>query len=756
MTHSRGSLGFLLLVTWGLLTAVGCGTTTDFRLIADGQSDARIVLAADDSQTRHAAEELQRYLEEATGATLPIVAEEAGASGPAILIGWGDRAAAVAPDLGPDAFVWHSTEEGRLTIGGPGRGTLYGVYAFLEEQLGIRRYTPAHTHIPEQDVFDLPRLNVTRRPAFPVRWLHMPGADDQAWCDWHGLHSRSHREESWGMFVHTFHELVPPESYFADHPEYFSEIKGQRLPNLQLCLTNEDVFALVVAGLRERMAERPEALYWSVSQNDCFGPCECASCQALVDKHGSQAGPLIAFVNRVAAEFPDKIISTLAYTYTRRAPRALKPAPNVNICLCSIECDRAKPLALSEQNADFVRDVREWSALTDNLMIWDYVVQFSNYASPFPNFHVLGPNIRLFRDAGVTLMFQQGSGGSRSDLSELKQYVIAKLLWDPDRDPDALVDDFLTGYYGAAAGPMRRYFDLMHDRLRTSGDGLGIYGGPVVESKSWLTPETLIAADELLAEAERAVEDRPEQQRRVSEVRLSVTYARLEQGRLFGAGEHGMFEAAPGGGWRVKAAWPEMLEEFVAGCEDGGFERIHERHSPPEKYAEDMRRFFDEGMVRHLAAGRPVELTVPFSPKYPANGRGTLVDGIKGINDYWYSWLGWEAVDTSVTVDLGETRQVRRLAADFLQVVASWVWLPAEVRWLTSLDGESWETAAVLTPRAEATRDDPFTERFACSFPARPVRYVRMEVTGIKHCPAWHHGSGGDAWFFCDEVMVFD
>jgi hypothetical protein len=199
-----------------------------------------------------------------------------------------------------------------------------------------------------------------------------------------------------------------------------------------------------------------------------------------------------------------------------------------------------------------------------------------------------------------------------------------------------------------------------------------------------------------------------------------------------------------------------MLEEFVAGCSAGGFERIHERHFPPEQYAEDMRRFFTDGMVSHLAVGRPVELTAPFSPEYPANGSATLVDGIKGINDYWYSWLGWEAVDTAVTVDLGETREVRRLAADFLQVVASWVWLPVEVRWLTSLDGETWETAAVLTPRAEATRKDPFTERFECAFPARPARYVRMEVTGVKHCPAWHHGAGGDAWFFCDELMVFE
>ncbi len=746
-----------VLVVVAMLSA--CGTVPERPWIAEGQTEGRIVLAVDDAITRHAAAELQRHLAGATGVVLPIAKRtETGTStdGPDILVGWGEEAVAVAPPLGADAYILHRVDEGPLLIGGPGRGTLYGVYAFLEESLGVRRFRPGVTLVPKHDVFELPRLYVTRSPAFPVRWLHMPAAEDQAWCDWHGIDSRAHRGRSWGMFVHTFNKLVPPEKHFADHPEYFSEINGKRLSNQQLCLTNEDVFKIVVAGLREAMAKRPDAPLWSVSQNDCFGPCECTGCKALSDRHGSQAGPLVAFVNRVAAEFPDKTISTLAYQYTRRAPRDLAPAPNVNICLCSIECDRAEPLADGKRDADFVRDVREWSALTKNLMIWDYVVQFSNYVSPFPNFHVLAPNIRLFRDARVQLMFQQGSGASRSDLSDLKQYVIAKLLWDPDRDVDALVDDFLNGCYGRAARHLSAYFQFMQWRIEDSGAGLSIYGSPVVEGETWLTPETLLAAEMFFDHAEEVVADQPDILARVKRTRLSVTYARLEQARRFGAGLHGLFEAAPSGGWQVKAVWKAKLDEFLAGCAAADFRRVHERHSPPEEYAKGMRRFFDEGMIAHPAVGRPVALTEPQSPKYPANGIDTLVDGIKGTTDYRYNWLGWEAVDTTITVDLGETREVRRVAADFLQVVMSWIWLPTEVKWSTSRDGETWEPAGTARPRAEPTNRDLLIERFESTFPARPVRYVRMEVTGLKRCPSWHHVPGGDAWFFCDEVMVFE
>ncbi len=734
----------------------GCITTSESHWIAEGNTNGRIVLAADDSLSMHAAEELQFYLEATTGAYLPITMSDGTGSGAAILVGWGEEATAVAPDLSPDSYLWHSTDNNQLIIGGPGNGTLFGVYAFLEEQLGVRMYTPEVTHIPQLQSFDLPHLDEIREPAFPIRWVHMPCAEDQAWCDWHGVHSRAHRNESWGMFVHTFETLVPPEEHFEEHPEYFSEIKGNRLPNQQLCLTNEDVFTLVVEGLRERMADRPDAPFWSVSANDRYGACQCTDCQALVDKHDSQAGPLLVFVNRVAAEFPDKVISTLAYSYTRRAPRDIKPAPNVNICLCSIECDRAVSIASGERDPDFLRDIKLWSELTDNLMMWDYVVQFSNYVSPFPNFKVLQPNIQLFRDHNVQLMFQQGSGGSKSDFSELKQYVIAKLLWDPDRDVEELINDFMAGYYGDAAGQIHNYIDLMQSSLQTSNARLGIYGNPGVQMDSWLKPETLIAADEILAAAEQAVEGQPEVLARVRKVRLSVTFARIEQAKRVGTGEYGMFEASPDGDWQVKDQWPKMLNDFVADCNTADYETIHERNFPPEEYLLNTRRFFDEGMVNHLALGRAVDLTVPPSPKYSANGITTLVDGIKGINDYWYSWQGWEATDMDLTIDLGEIQDVSRVAADFLQVVASWIWLPTEVQWSTSQDGENWTVAGVLKPEAATTAPDRFVERFECSFPSRTVRFVRLEATSLKECPHWHSGAGGDAWMFCDEVMVFE
>ena len=109
------------------------------------------------------------------------------------------------------------------------------------------------------------------------------------------------------------------------------------------------------------MAAQPDKKIWSVSQNDNFSYCQCPECLKVIEEEGSPAGPIIRFVNRVAALFPDKTISTLAYQYSRPAPRRTRPAPNVEVMLCTIELDRSRPIAEAPSSASFVRDIGDWS-----------------------------------------------------------------------------------------------------------------------------------------------------------------------------------------------------------------------------------------------------------------------------------------------------------------------------------------------------------------------------------------------------------
>jgi len=401
-----------------------------------GKSPYRIVIATNaPASERYAADELQRYLEKISGAKLPVVTDDARAGSREILLGDNAhlRGLGLKIDLarlGSDGFTLR-TEGNRLVIaGGKPRGTLYGVYALLEEKLGVRWFTPELEVVPATNRLSLPALNETQVPALEYRevfWTEM--MRDADFAARHRLNGNSYKltEKHGGRaavyfpFVHSMDSLVP-QDLFKEHPEYFPLINGKRQNGyVQRCLSNPEVLKLAIARVRQWIQEHPEATIISVSQNDTGKWCQCDQCKALDDAEGSPAASLLRFVNAIAEDiqkdYPRIRLDTLAYQYTRKPPKTIRPRPNVIIRLCSIECCFAHPLAtcVSQENRRFRDDIIAWQPVAPSLYVWDYTPNFAHYQQPFPNFAALQPNVRFFVEHGVRGLFEQGnysSGGN--------------------------------------------------------------------------------------------------------------------------------------------------------------------------------------------------------------------------------------------------------------------------------------------------------------------------------------------------------
>jgi hypothetical protein len=269
----------------------------------------------------------------------------------------------------------------------------------------------------------------------------------------------------------------------------------------------------------------------SISQNDWAGQCQCEKCRAIEEAEGSPSGPLIHFVNAVAEEiekeFPDFLIETLAYHYTRKAPATAKPRENVVIRLCSIECNFAEPLASGPTNASFTEDIEAWSNIAPHLYIWNYVTNFANYILPHPNLRGLAPDIRFFVDHNAIGLFEQGdSGCSCSDFPELRAWVLAHLMWDPSLDDRELIREFIRGYYGPAAEPLLSYIELTHDAVQREGAYLRCF---MPDTSAWLKLDDLSEATELFAKAEAAVADDEVLKRRVNRARMPLDHVWLNR-----------------------------------------------------------------------------------------------------------------------------------------------------------------------------------------------------------------------------------
>lgn len=516
------------------------------RLVSNASTDYRIVLGADASPSeRYAADELQRFVCQITGATLPIVGDAGDRSEHSILLGDSRHLRALGIDLrgenlGDEGLILRTVGDTLVIAGGRRRGTLYGVYTLLEDVLGCRWFSPQVSRIPRQPTIDLAPLDVRAVPI--LGWREPRCGDIEVSGDWaarNKIYGRfPHTEEKhggrmqWTHYVHTFNQLVPPEVYFGEHPEYFSEIDGQRTTyRAQLCLTNPSVLAMVTDQVRQWIAQEQDTEVVSVSQNDWYNYCRCPDCAAIDAREGSPSGTMLWFVNQVAEaierEYPHVAISTLAYQYTRHAPRTQRPRRNVIPHLCSIECCFAHPLTECERNASFVEDIRAWSRISDRLYVWDYVTEFGHYISPWPNLYSLQPNCKFFIENGVRGIFEQGPG-TTSEFAELRTYLLAKLLWDSDLDVSSTIDDFLQGYYGGAARAIRDYIDLVHDKARRDHLHSHIWS-PL--NHALFTPDLLAEANALYDQAERDAGDEAALQR-VRVARLPIQYVEIVQHRI--------------------------------------------------------------------------------------------------------------------------------------------------------------------------------------------------------------------------------
>jgi len=503
----------------------------------DGAVKAVIIIAPDASEPeQHAAAELAEFLHQITGGKFETA--YGFVSGKSrILVG--RKAAKLAipnfstEGLGSDGIVIRTIGNDLILAGGEPRGTLYAVYTFLEDHLGCRWWSSKVSTIPKKGTLKVGKLNVRYVPPLEYRESFWFDAFDGDWAVRNKCNGNSERldakrggKHSYQGFVHTFFPLIPPAKYFKDHPEWFSEIDGKRkYEHAQLCLTNEEMRKELVKNLKARLRNNPAATIASVSQNDWHGNCQCSKCAAIDKEEGSPSGSLLRFVNAVAAdieeEFPNVAISTLAYQYTRKPPKLVKPRHNVIVRLCSIECSFSKPLA-DERNKKFRDDIVGWSKVCNRLYIWDYTTDFRHYVMPHPNLRVLGPNVKFFVDHNVKGIFEQGAYQSYgSEMAELRAWVLAKLLWNPTRDGEKLIDEFIEGYYGAAGPHIKAYLKVTHDAVEASGDHLGCFSP---HTAKFLSLKTLSKGWGYLKAAEEAVKNNPALHFRVQVAQLPVMY----------------------------------------------------------------------------------------------------------------------------------------------------------------------------------------------------------------------------------------
>jgi len=742
----------LLMLT---LSTGSCQGHAPLTLIKEGHSTYVLILPDKPvPHERKAAEVLRQYLQRMTGAVLSVIAESAYNGKTGIFIGRTQHAPGrLAGRLQYDGFFIATDDADVYIRGASGKGVLYGAYTFLEQYAGCRKYAGGEpAAVPRTKNLTIPsNIADVQNPRFVYRQSYYPASDDPEYLDWHKL---QRFEDLWGLWGHSFFKIIPPEKYFSAHPEYFSLVQGRRQP-MQLCLSSEAVLQLTIDYLRKAIQAKPDAIYWSLSPNDDGGYCTCDRCRQADAEEGGPQGSLIRFVNRVAAAFPEQRFTTLAYTYTAQPPRKTRPAPNVYVFLSSIDAYRTRPLSSEPSAAGFRKDLEGWAALTDRLFIWDYTTQFTNYLTPFPDYMHAAGNLRFFADKRVSGVFLHGSEHSYSDMAELNSYLHAKLLWNPEADAQAVREDFLKGYYGAAGKHIVQYIDTLQQTVAATGARLDIYGNPVNNDRDYLSPENIDWYSSLLDKAEAAAEGHPDLEARVGRARLPLEYVVLQQSVFFGAQHHGYITEDDAGSYSVRPHWPERVQRFSAQCATAGVTELSEGGMSPQGYLQEWKERFTRLPKHNLAADATVTLAHPYSPDYPAHGEQTLTDGLPAGKDYSAGWLLFYGSDMIATLDLHAARKVRTVMAGFLSDPRHYIFLPLRVQVEVSEDGAQYRSAGVQELQPVQEDFSVAVRQYAFTVPAgAAVRYIRVTAVCPATLPDWRFHAQKKPAVACDEVMV--
>ncbi len=477
-------IGSLIFAALALLT--GCGQMFGITLVEDVQSEYTIVISPESSPSqRYAAAELATYVGQISGLKLAVA--EAATDGPMVLVGPSAALESVAPGidyeaLGAEGVVMRTVGRHLVLTGGRPRGTLYAVYEFLDGQLGCRWYTsggatPPVVHIPRRATIKVPALNETRMPALDYRsaWIHEAFEGDwaarnrlnghnTAVTEKHGGKIRFYRTQAW----HTFRRFVD-NSEIGEHPEWFAYTGGKRSTS-QLCTSHPEVIKRVTETIQSWISGDPEAKFFTIVANDGGGFCGCELCGPLTEYEGSRVAPVLHLCNQVGDairdEYPDVMIDTLAYSPTCPPPRFVGPRDNVMVRFATAQACRAHPI---EENCGdawhMATFIRAWAARCPQMYVWDYQTIHSNHLMPFPNFHTLQPNIQYFVRNKVKGIFNQAAVGGGGEFAELRAYMLARVMWDPDCDFEGEMARFMDAYYGPAGKVIGKYIAMMRGHV---------------------------------------------------------------------------------------------------------------------------------------------------------------------------------------------------------------------------------------------------------------------------------------------------
>lgn len=488
-------------------------------LISNGESNYSIVISKDYTETEYfAASELQSFLYQVSGANLPLTLDttlQYSDSSKIISVG-GTNALNNADSnvdyskLNGDGFIVKTHKNSLFINGANDRGTLYGVYDFLEKCIGVKFLTADATYVPKQTTIKLYATNIVEIPAFPIRmYLTGPLYSDSLFLARMRMGSELVNASSqyggkiqWNTgSVHNRLSFVPTSEYFTsankEENAHMYCLNSSGTP-IDLCMTDGltadgkidesmevSAFKVALQTLKKQVMETDkECTNFMFCQEDTTICCGCANCMAAEAKY-MRSGMTIQFANLLAEEINKwsreeydgrKVnIIVFAYYYSTNAPldsegnildESCIPNEYVYVRIAPINAEVYYTFTDDGKNQTYSAQIRNWANITENIMLWTYHTYYTEFAWYYPTAHTFKDNLSLYQSIGAEYVLLQADYLNSANWQDrINLYVASKMLWNPDQDVTALQEEFVKYYYGAAADEVLEVIGRLDEKI---------------------------------------------------------------------------------------------------------------------------------------------------------------------------------------------------------------------------------------------------------------------------------------------------
>ena len=430
------------------------------------ESIRTLVIPADPSEALVAAvEDLSEVFEMRYGVTLATAVAGEDRPKHAIYLGDSGHVRCLAQN---GSFSMHRAGT-RVYIAGDGpRGLLNGVYALCGDLLGARWYWAGELGL---ELVGTPEVKFPEgvwreEPAYVQRTLYPMNSD----------FGRRNRLVGRYSFNHGLADVFTAALY-EQEPEVFSEVYGRRRkPNgsrasdPQPDFTEPRVVELAAEAALAAFEKNPETRSFSLSINDNTLFDDSEATQRLVEPlnyfrtRPNYTDLVFGFMNAVAERVFEeggawttpsgepRYLTALAYYWTEQSP-SFPIHPRVMPVLTSDRAQWHDPNYRAEDKAL----IKRWAGSgAERIATWDYYFG-APYIYPRQFNQWIAESLKFMSENGISVFFSQLP--SSWGLDGAKAWFASELLWDPTKDPEALLDEYYTNFFGAASESIRGFYE---------------------------------------------------------------------------------------------------------------------------------------------------------------------------------------------------------------------------------------------------------------------------------------------------------